>query len=75
MGIGWGGMGEGLGRWNVAAYGVSLGIDFANLDWQKTARSGRSVANKFAPFGPHYWDANSRLLNLQRRPQGRRWLG
>lgn len=32
-------MGEGLGRWKVAAYGVSLGIDFANLDWQKTARS------------------------------------
>lgn len=39
MGIGWGGMGEGLGRWKVAAYGISLGIDFANLDWQKTANS------------------------------------
>ncbi len=35
-------MGEGLGRWKVAAYGVSLGIDFANLDWQKTARSSLS---------------------------------
>lgn len=35
-------MGEGLGRWKVAAYGVSLGIDFANLDWQKTAKSGLS---------------------------------
>lgn len=35
-------MGEGLGRWKVAAYGVSLGIDFANLDCQKTAKRGQS---------------------------------
>lgn len=42
MGIGWGGMGEGLGRWKVAAYGVSLGIDFTNLDCQKTAQNGHS---------------------------------
>ncbi|WP_144440655.1 hypothetical protein [Pseudomonas aeruginosa] len=37
-------MGEGLGRWKVAAYGVSLGIDFANLDWQETADSVEKVA-------------------------------
>lgn len=40
MDIGWGGMGEGWGK--VAAYGVSLGIDFTNLDCQKTAQNGHS---------------------------------
>jgi hypothetical protein len=45
VGIGWGGMGEGLGRWKVAVYGVSLGIDFANLDCQKTAKSGLRLAS------------------------------
>ena len=48
MGIGWGGMGEGLGRWKVAAYGVSLGIDFANLDWQETARSSHRALPRSA---------------------------
>lgn len=54
-------MGEGLGRWKVAAYGVSLGIDFANLGWQKTAKSSRSqqtaIGHKLpAPDGSTYYD-------------------